>query len=102
MPATNSVKEEAGEKKPVFDPERCKRCGICAHFCPFGAIAQKEDGTPYLAKPELCTSCKLCEDMCPDWAIRLAVAGEGERDDGTNSVGPAQPDRPKRSKRSHG
>ncbi len=79
MPATrSSTKERAGEKKPVFDPARCKRCGICAHVCPFGAIALKEDGTPYLAKPELCTSCRLCKDMCPDWAIRLAASAPGE------------------------
>jgi MinD superfamily P-loop ATPase len=78
MPAT---KQRAGEEKPVFDAARCKRCGICAHFCPFGAIALREDGTPYLAKPEACTSCRLCQDMCPDWAIRLAAAGMGEADE---------------------
>ena len=80
MPATksSSSKERAGENKPVFDPARCKRSGICAHFCPFGAIALKEDGPPYLAKPEACTSCGLCQDMCPDWAIRLAAARPGE------------------------
>lgn len=89
MPATKSTLERververAGEKKPVFDPARCKRCSICAHFCPFGAIAQKEDGTPYLAKPELCTSCRLCQDMCPDWAIRLAKpSAGGQEEDG--------------------
>jgi 2-oxoglutarate ferredoxin oxidoreductase subunit delta len=82
MPATKSAQKRAGDKKPVFDPARCKRCGICTNFCPFGAIAQKKDGTPYLAKPELCTSCRLCEDMCPDWAIRLAAADRGEADSG--------------------
>jgi 2-oxoglutarate ferredoxin oxidoreductase subunit delta len=78
MPATKATAERAGNKKPVFDAARCKRCGICAHFCPFGAIAQNEDGMPYLAKPELCTSCRLCQDMCPDWAVRLAEASSGE------------------------
>ena len=77
MPTT---KPRAVEKKPVFDPARCKHCGICAHFCPFNAIAQKKDGTPYLAKPEACTSCGLCQDMCPDWAIRLAAASVGGAD----------------------
>jgi 2-oxoglutarate ferredoxin oxidoreductase subunit delta len=96
MPATKSAnspsrKERVGEKKPVFDPVRCKRCGICAHFCPFGAIALQEDGTPYLAKPELCTGCRLCQDMCPDWAVRLAAAGPGDAEK-----------EPKDPKRSHG
>ena len=85
MPATksSSSKERAGEKKPVFDPARCKRCGICTHFCPFDAIALKEDGTPYLAKPEACTSCRLCQDMCPDWAIRLAATNPGDAEEQT-------------------
>jgi 2-oxoglutarate ferredoxin oxidoreductase subunit delta len=88
MPATKRATERAGEKKPVFDPVRCKRCGICAHFCPFGAVGQMEDGTPYLAKPELCTSCRLCQDMCPDWAIRLTAASPGEaEEDGSESAG---------------
>jgi 2-oxoglutarate ferredoxin oxidoreductase subunit delta len=96
MPATKSAnsskrRERAGESKPVFDPARCKRCGICAHFCPFGAIAVKEDGAPYLAKPELCTGCRLCQDMCPDWAIRLTAAGLGDAEK-----------EPKDPKRSHG
>jgi MinD superfamily P-loop ATPase len=78
MPAT---KQRAAEEKPVFDASRCKRCGICAHFCPFGAIAVREDGAPYLARPEACTSCRLCQDMCPDWAIRLASAGAGEAEE---------------------
>jgi len=93
MPAT---KEIAGAKKPVFDPARCKRCGICTHFCPFGAIAQKEDGTPYLAKPELCTSCRLCQDMCPDWAIRLTAAAAGEPGSAAKTT------RRKEAERSHG
>jgi len=78
MPATKDTTKRAertAKKKPVFDPARCKRCGVCVRFCPFGAIAQKQDGMPYLAKPELCTSCRLCQDMCPDWAIRLVPEG---------------------------
>jgi 2-oxoglutarate ferredoxin oxidoreductase subunit delta len=92
MPATETTSERAKrseEKKPVFDPARCKRCGICAHFCPFGAIAQKEDGTPYLAKPELCTACRLCQDMCPDWAIRLTAAPPAQ---GSGTAGPEEDD----------
>jgi len=98
MPATKTSRtERAGDKKPVFDPARCKRCGICAHFCPFDAIALRKDGTPYLAKPEACTSCRLCQDMCPDWAIRLVPGDEGEaqHEDGTT-------DTTEHPKRSHG
>jgi 2-oxoglutarate ferredoxin oxidoreductase subunit delta len=63
--------------KPVFSTERCKRCGICRHFCPFDALDLDAGGYPYLAHPEKCTSCGLCEEMCPDWAIQVREP-EGE------------------------
>lgn len=63
---------------PEFDVARCKKCGICKHFCSAEAIDVHEDGTPYLARPKACTSCALCRDMCPDWAIRLCDLNEAE------------------------
>jgi 2-oxoglutarate ferredoxin oxidoreductase subunit delta len=65
-------------KLPVFDLKRCKRCGICTHFCPEGALAELDEGTPVLEYPEKCTSCGMCEDMCPDWAVCLTVPDQGE------------------------
>lgn len=65
---------------PVFNAARCKRCGICKHFCSVQAIELAPDGMPYLAKPKACTSCALCRDMCPDWAVQMSeeVATEAE------------------------
>jgi MinD superfamily P-loop ATPase len=68
-----TTKEATVKKLPVFMLSRCKRCGICSHFCPEEAIAVLDDGTPVLAKPEACTSCRLCEYMCPDWAVCLSL-----------------------------
>lgn len=68
MTRTNNIAEK---ELPTFDLKRCKRCGICSHFCPVGAIGVRGTGVPYLAKPEACNSCRLCEDMCPDWAVCL-------------------------------
>ncbi len=56
---------------PQFSAARCKRCGICSHFCPVRAIDPCDGGMPILADPVACTSCGLCRDMCPDWAISL-------------------------------
>jgi len=68
--------KDIGEKElPVFGLRRCKRCGICSHFCPVDAIGVTPEGVPYLAKPEACTSCRLCEELCPDWAIGLEPGG---------------------------
>lgn len=55
---------------PQFSSSRCKRCGICVHFCALQALDAR-DGLPYLADPSSCTSCGLCRDMCPDWAVYL-------------------------------
>ncbi|MCX8033565.1 MAG: 4Fe-4S binding protein [Thermoleophilia bacterium] len=66
-----ATKSLATKKIPVFNLVRCKRCGICSHFCPQQAIGTQRDGTPFLADAEACTSCRLCEDMCPDWAVCL-------------------------------
>ncbi len=71
------------KKLPVFDCLRCKRCGICSHYCPTGSITVESDGTPVLSAPEVCTSCGLCEDMCPDWAVCLSLPEPGEGDTGT-------------------
>ncbi|OFW61938.1 MAG: hypothetical protein A2133_06970 [Actinobacteria bacterium RBG_16_64_13] len=75
-----TTKNLTKKKLPVFTLKRCKRCGICSHFCPEGAITAQEDGIPVLSAPEACTSCGLCEDMCPDWAVCLSVPDPGVSD----------------------
>jgi len=77
-----AITEDITEKLlPVFTLSRCKRCGICSHFCPHDAIGVREDGTPFLAKPEACTSCGLCQDMCPDWAVCMTAPLPAEAQD---------------------
>jgi 2-oxoglutarate ferredoxin oxidoreductase subunit delta len=77
--------KEAGATKqlPEFSRIRCKQCGICAGFCPKGAIGIKEDGNPYLKDPDACTGCSLCEHLCPDFGVRLST--NGKRDAGTDT-----------------
>jgi 2-oxoglutarate ferredoxin oxidoreductase subunit delta len=75
---TEQTTSKKVRKLPVFDLKRCKRCGICSHFCPEGAIVDVDNGTPVLKYPEKCTSCGLCEDMCPDWAVCLTAPDQGE------------------------
>jgi NAD-dependent dihydropyrimidine dehydrogenase PreA subunit len=69
----------------------CKRCGICAAFCPVEALGQDEAGLAYLKDPEKCTGCRLCEMRCPDFAIHVqsprkkeekAGAGRGKTQEG--------------------
>ncbi len=49
----------------------CKKCGICAAFCPTHVLGQDHDGSPYVADAEKCTGCLLCEMRCPDFAIKV-------------------------------
>lgn len=69
----------------------CKRCGICAAFCPVEALGQDETGLAQVKDPEKCTGCRLCEMRCPDFAIQVrsprkkeekAGAGRGETGEG--------------------
>jgi 2-oxoglutarate ferredoxin oxidoreductase subunit delta len=60
----------ASKKTPVeIYYNWCKKCGICAAFCPTGTLALKADGTPYVKHPEKCIHCETCDRLCPDFAI---------------------------------
>ena len=49
----------------------CKGCGICAAFCPTGAVAMDETGRPYVKDAGACVNCGWCELRCPDFAITV-------------------------------
>ena len=55
----------------VVDKARCKKCGICIHFCPKDVLAKDKDGYPEVVNKDACIQCMLCELRCPDFAIRL-------------------------------
>jgi len=55
----------------IFDAW-CKRCGICAAFCPEDVLEMVEN-KPRVVRPEKCTGCGLCEIRCPDFAISVKV-----------------------------
>jgi 2-oxoglutarate ferredoxin oxidoreductase subunit delta len=97
--AVVTTKNKTNKQVPVFSSTRCKRCGICSHFCPTEAIGVDGDGMPYLADSGVCTSCGLCSDMCPDWAVFLtevgqedaAAEGDGLAGAGESPRGPSEP-----------
>lgn len=49
----------------------CKKCGLCAAFCPRECLALDEEGAPRITHPERCTGCGWCELHCPDFAISV-------------------------------
>jgi 2-oxoglutarate ferredoxin oxidoreductase subunit delta len=64
----------------------CKRCGICAAFCPAGVLAQDGSGAPYVEDPERCTGCQLCQLRCPDFAINVRSPKKKEGKKSTDKV----------------
>ena len=68
-PRAGSSRGRAAPKGVRFYLRWCKRCGICAAFCPRGALAINAKGQPYMAHPEKCNLCGLCEALCPDFAV---------------------------------
>jgi NADH-quinone oxidoreductase subunit F len=44
-------------------PEKCPGCGLCAKYCPTGAIAG-ERKQPHVIDQEKCIRCGLCHNVC--------------------------------------
>jgi uncharacterized Fe-S center protein len=59
---------------PVFNPEKCKACGICVRWCPSDAI-RMEKKAQLLA--EKCIGCGECLSLCPQQAIGFGWGAKG-------------------------
>jgi len=71
MVETKDVKKKKVEPKIDIYKAWCKACGICVAFCPTGALARDETGSPYVKEIDKCISCGWCEIRCPDFAITV-------------------------------
>jgi len=54
----------------IINLELCKKCGLCAKFCSYGAITLSSDKTPQ-SIPALCKGCGTCAAECPSDAITM-------------------------------
>ncbi len=52
---------------PVFNHEKCAKCGMCAKKCPENAILMGPDGPLFVES--LCSACGLCFVVCKNDAI---------------------------------
>ena len=58
------------KKELILNPAWCKGCGICAAFCPKGALEIVNEKARRVEGAE-CVLCGQCELRCPDYAIYI-------------------------------
>jgi len=69
----NAVEYRTGDwrsQRPVWDDDRCIKCGICYIYCPDMAVRQREDGY-FEADLNYCKGCGICARECWTGAIHM-------------------------------
>lgn len=62
-------------QKPIYDQDRCVKCGVCYIFCPDAAIKIKADG--YVEVDEFyCKGCGICARECFTGAFKMVPIGK--------------------------
>ena len=56
---------------PVWDPEKCKQCLLCAPVCPDMSIPVGADGKRGDFDYFFCKGCGICANACPFGAITM-------------------------------
>ena len=59
--------------RPVWDLDKCVKCGVCTVFCPEGCLAMRADGYPEVDL-EYCKGCGICVAEC--WTGCIALEEE--------------------------
>ncbi len=62
-------------QRPIFDFNKCNKCGICYRFCPEGCIRKNKAGY-FVPDMFYCKGCGICAAECPKEAIAMAEEEE--------------------------
>lgn len=62
--------------KVKITKDLCKKCNICAEYCPKKVFIIDEDENIIPQYTNKCVGCKLCELRCPDFALTVEVKVE--------------------------
>jgi MinD superfamily P-loop ATPase len=60
--------KDVGAFLPLFNEEKCLKCGKCSEVCNENAIVLIKDKFPFLVRGQ-CTGCGACSLTCPNGAI---------------------------------
>jgi len=63
MPLKSPSNEHWCFERPVWNADKCIRCGACYLVCPDGAIAENAEGF-YEADHRYCKGCGICKQQC--------------------------------------
>ena len=59
--------------KVIINKDLCKKCNICAEFCPKKVFSIDKEGNVIPKYTDKCIGCKLCVLRCPDFALTVEV-----------------------------
>ncbi len=57
-------------QRPIYDFDRCIKCGLCQIFCPEGCVLKNAQGY-FEADLYYCKGCAICARECPTWVITM-------------------------------
>ncbi len=63
-----------GNCKISINEKWCKRCGICAAFCPAHVFETDDFGVPEAVDAKRCIKCMNCVVLCPDFAVEVVCS----------------------------
>ncbi|MDD1670639.1 MAG: 4Fe-4S binding protein [Methanomicrobiales archaeon] len=55
--------------RPVIEPDKCNKCGLCSLYCPEGVIRENRENLEI--DLDFCKGCGICAEECPRKAIRM-------------------------------
>lgn len=68
-------------QRPIWEQEKCIKCGACYMFCPEGAISMNEEGYPTVDL-YYCKGCGICARECWTSCFKMLQEEEAKQKEG--------------------